>query len=431
MIQYFKIFDNHAGYTAYTASTEEFITPNVSICKAELEVHYTPVPDYSKNYFTTVAKTSGTISFSGSTTANTLSYSKDNGATWSSPMQKPSATTLTAGDKVLWKGECEPDSYFGIGMFTAASTSAQFDVEGNVMSLLFGDNFKGQTSLVGKNDAFSRLFHNNTKVISAENLSLPATTLASGCYQYMFYNCTNVTTAPELPATTLGESCYQNMFDSCTSLTSGPSVLPSTELAQYCYQGMFSGCTSLTTAPQLPATTLANQCYYQMFSNCTSLTTATALPATTLTQGCYQGMFSGCTSLTTAPELHATTLASSCYYEMFRGCTSLATASELPATTLAFYCYKEMFSGCTNLTTAPELPATTLVRECYEAMFQGCTSLNNITCLATDISETNCTSNWVYGVPSGGTFTKPASMTSWTSGVNGIPDGWTVQDASA
>lgn len=36
----------------------------------------------------------------------------------------------------------------------------------------------------------------------------------------MFYNCTSLTTAPELPATTLADSCYGDMFNGCTSLSS-------------------------------------------------------------------------------------------------------------------------------------------------------------------------------------------------------------------
>ena len=61
-------------------------------------------------------------------------------------------------------------------------------------------------------------------------------------------------------------------------------------------------------------------------------------------------------------------------------------------------------------------------------MFASCTSLTAITCLATDISATNCTTNWVNGVAASGTFTKAASMESWTRGNNGIPSNWTVQD---
>ena len=177
-----------------------------------------------------------------------------------------------------------------------------------------------------------------------------------------------------------------------------------------------------------PDTQLKKLCGRMLFSDCTSLTSAPELPATTLSDYCYSDMFRLCSSLTAAPELPATMLASSCYISMFYGCTSLKTAPALPATTLANRCYQGMFENCTNLTTAPELPATTLAEWCYSYMFSSCTSLNYIKCLATDISATNCTYNWVYGVPSNGTFVK-ASSAYWPTGNNGIPSGWTTQDA--
>jgi hypothetical protein len=74
----------------------------------------------------------------------------------------------------------------------------------------------------------------------------------------------------------------------------------------------------------------------------------------------------------------------------------------LPATTLAAGCYSGMFYGCEALTRAPELPATTLVDFCYESMFYNCSSLNNITCLATDITASDCTNNWLEGVAATG-----------------------------
>jgi hypothetical protein len=94
-----------------------------------------------------------------------------------------------------------------------------------------------------------------------------------------------------------------------------------------------------------------------------------------------------------------------------------------------------MFAGCYDLTTAPELPAATLAESCYSHMFYSCKSLSHITCLATDISATNCTYKWISsnsgkpGVSSTGTFIKHPDMTSWTTGASGIPSGWTVVDA--
>lgn len=202
-------------------------------------------------------------------------------------------------------------------------------------------------------------------------------------------------------------------------------LLPATTLTPYCYCDMFKRCTSLTSAPALPATTLADSCYSGMFLDCTYLTTTPVLPAITATRRCYQYMFYGCTSLTSASALHATTLAEECYLLMFGACTSLITAPILPATTLTQGCYAQMFNGCTSLTTAPILPATTLVEKCYRRMFYRCSNLNYIKCLATDVSASDCTTDWVNNVLSTGTFTKKAGA-SWPTGTSGIPEGWTV-----
>lgn len=125
-----------------------------------------------------------------------------------------------------------------------------------------------------------------------------------------------------------------------------------------------------------------------------------------------------------------------CFKEFFGSiyygpaCAGLVSAEHLilPATTLTEDCYREMFASCTGLTTAPELPAATLADCCYQSMFNGCSSLNYIKCLVPNISSTY-TYNWTYGVSSTGTFVKNANAT-WTTGTSGIPNNWTVQDAS-
>ena len=141
--------------------------------------------------------------------------------------------------------------------------------------------------------------------------------------------------------------------------------------------------------------------FYVLFYLNDKLTDASGLllPATELAESCYAGMFYNCSSLTAAP-------------------------ATLPATTLADNCYDSMFLGCTSLTTAPVLPATTLAELCYNTMFQWCTNLSAVTCLATDISATDCTKDWLDGVAASGTFTTPSS-TDWTTGISGIPEGWT------
>lgn len=125
-----------------------------------------------------------------------------------------------------------------------------------------------------------------------------------------------------------------------------------TENARFNY--LFNNCSVLTSAPELPATSLAYNCYHCMFLGCTNLKSAPKLPAPTLTTGCYFGMFSGCTNLKTAPELPAEALEYQCYDSMFSGCTNLKSA-ELSIEFLDRDCCSQMFKDCTNLSSVTML----------------------------------------------------------------------------
>ena len=189
---------------------------------------------------------------------------------------------------------------------------------------------------------------------------------------------------------------FVKLFNNCQALTSAPK-LPATDIASDCYNGMFYYCRYLKYAPELPATILKDQCYQNMFYACVSLTSAPKLPATKLAFNCYANMFSYCYWLKEAPELPATKLAGQCYQDMFTNC-SFSKAPKLPAEIMKTNCYAGMFAGCTNLTEAPELPAKQLESFCYSRMFQGCTKLSTVTMLAPSdkISEaSNCCYNWL------------------------------------
>lgn len=236
------------------------------------------------------------------TPKRTIYYSKDGGATWTSlnpSTGNASYIPVAPGDKVFVKGNSNNYSgcYF-TNHVTADTTYSHYNISGNILSLVYGDDFSGQTSTTS-NIYFGRLFRGNSSasggVVNANRLKLP-TNVSESCYKQMFEWCSELVSAPALPATTMAKSCYEYMFSGCTSLTAAPE-LPATDLADYCYRGMFIGCTSLTSAPVLPATTLASTCYSSMFEGCTSLTTAPTLPASVLVGSCYSGMFYGCSSL--------------------------------------------------------------------------------------------------------------------------------------
>lgn len=374
------------------------------------------------------AKTDGTIHIEEPTDGMKYKKNTDDKVTISTTAAID--ITVSAGDKVQFFGNgTSITSYSDDSHVTHIYDGiADCYIYGNIMSLVDESGFASATSVSA--NAFKGLFESNWELYNhpTKRLVLPATTLAEKCYYSMFASCKWLTVAPALPATTLADHCYKSMFSRCWNLTVAPA-LPAQTLAECCYYCMFQDCRGLTVAPALPATTLAGGCYTGMFKDCSRLTVAPALPATTLATTCYSSMFQGCSSLTVAPTLSATTLAEGCCLEMFKACTSLTTApATLPATTLAYSCYQRMFSGCSSLTNAPVLPAPTLTEACYCQMFFQCSSLSAVTCLATNISGNMTTYQWLYGVAANGTFTKTSGMTSWQTGVDGIPSGWTVKD---
>ena len=192
-------------------------------------------------------------------------------------------------------GTATDDSNYSTIIFTVPSVKVA--CTGDIRTLL---DYKTYKTVATDQAKFCDLFFNCNALTSAPQL--PATTLASKCYSYMFSGCTNLKSAPELPAKTLAYSCYSYMFNGCTSIESAPA-LPATTLAVYCYNSMFNECTNLKSAPELSAKELASDCYLGMFYKCTSLESAPKLPATTLKDKCYRLMFYGCSKLSTVTML--------------------------------------------------------------------------------------------------------------------------------
>ena len=164
---------------------------------------------YSTQYFTLEALENGTMEIAMPNSFSSFKYAHNDGD-W---IQSNNAISLNVNTNDTVKIACVTDSYN-----SPFNCTCKFNVHGNVMSLLYGDDFIGQTNLEGKNNCFDSLFMNNTNLLSAENLVLPATTLANYCYSHMFLGCTSLTTAPELPATTLADQCYNYMFNGCSKL---------------------------------------------------------------------------------------------------------------------------------------------------------------------------------------------------------------------
>lgn len=76
-MKYLKLFTSHSDYNTAKSSLDK---PNVSHCIEENEVHYNPWT-WADEYLTFVAKENGTFTFTPSS-SNVISYSTDNGSTW-------------------------------------------------------------------------------------------------------------------------------------------------------------------------------------------------------------------------------------------------------------------------------------------------------------------------------------------------------------
>lgn len=292
--------------------------------------------DYSQEYFTIESLESGnTITLTIGSSVKTsdvawIAWSKDktNWTTTNNVDNQTVTITVNAGiENVYFKGSgtkmAVAATLTNSNSCTIFSSTKTFSASGNIMSLLYGDNYMNQYSLTGTY-AFCMLFL-NSKIINACNLVLPATTISASCYRSMFRSCKSLVYGPELPSMNLQDSTYREMFYVCNSLIAAP---------------------------------------------------------------------------------------------------------ELPATNLGINCYLNMFRECTSLTKAPVLPAATLKISSYGNMFRLCTNLQEVTCLATDISATNCTQDWLYNVAATGTFYKNPNMSSFPSGASGIPSGWTTEAAN-
>ena len=179
-------------------------------------------PDFSTKPLTFNILSAGTINWTASDASitKTIEYKLNNGE-WTSIISNTgsSAPTITvnSGDKIQFRGNNEQYSIDYSKYNSFSGSTALFKAKGNIMSLIYGDDFKNKLT-ISSTYTFYGLFERCTGLISAKNLVLPATSLTNYCYGSMFLGCTSLTKAPELPATTLASYCYIDMFDGCKKL---------------------------------------------------------------------------------------------------------------------------------------------------------------------------------------------------------------------
>lgn len=286
LVQKQQVWDDTEGWI----DTDPLITAGTLIEKDSEECGFL---DFRKQYLTFIPldDTTFTCYVPSELTANTFEYSVDSGQTWTQWRVTTPTTTIRARQKMYIRGGGGHDSQV-CGIMGVVHSDGRFNVEGNIMSLLYPtpENFSGMTDFDMydiSNGVFQRMF-SGSRVVDAENLILPATNLTKStqfvsnggvrCYCSMFAECGELVKAPrELPALELTYQCYALMFANCTSLTSIPNELPATAITEGSYDRMFQGCTAITESPIIKLERFTSYSYDflscgEMFSGCTSLT---------------------------------------------------------------------------------------------------------------------------------------------------------------
>lgn len=247
-----------------------------------------PVPphDYSGDYLTLEVLTGGTF-----VSSYNWEYSVNDGE-WESPYTSPDwqlsgdyySRVFVAGDLIRMKATGIIGGRLMKNDYLQVPCGMVCNVYGNLLSLVYGDNFSGQTSL--GSSKFEQLFYVDDPayslyILNSGNLVIPATTSDTGnthTFDAMFANQSRLVYPPkELPLLQLTDYCYYGMFRNCTSMVRIPKILATqfTTGSGWSMAEMFAGCTSLTSATIYQRSVGFQYTMWNLFDRCSSLTEVT------------------------------------------------------------------------------------------------------------------------------------------------------------
>ena len=268
----------------------------------------------------------------------------------------------------------------------------------------------------------------NNLIIAPE---LPATTLVTGCYTYMFYNCKKINYIKAL-FNTAPSSTYMNNWVNgvattgtfvksktatwtdtfgVSSIPSGWNVVKDGFIDNYltitaledAVKVSFSNQVqispdAITWSSYAPDSTITLNAGQKAYYKSTLTPTTTGIGNFKINGMC--NLSGNCNSLLfgdNASSNNDLTGYDYAFYELFKGCTGIIEVSDnfLPATILSTACYDAMFIDCTNLTKTPKLYATIMKPYCYANMFVRCKSLVNPSVF--DISQSITPAAWCCG----------------------------------
>lgn len=187
-----------------------------------------PLSTYIRKYLTMQAIETGTISvniYSGCSSM-TISYSLDNGVTWidnaftTGKAKTYTTPTLSAGDRVLWKCISTDGSFSNsYGKVVKFSSTMSCKMYGNIMSLIYGDNFIGKNTVADGFQTFRQNFA-GLKVVDAKYLVIPVATMKQYVAIMMFDGNTTLASGPAFVSDDIQTDALQQAFRNNTHLAS-------------------------------------------------------------------------------------------------------------------------------------------------------------------------------------------------------------------
>lgn len=195
--------------------------------------------DYTKEYLT-FEPISSAVTYSHG--VQTFQYSFDDGTTWLTCTTSQSVT-VNVGQKMKLKGNfADRGSHDATNKFSAVGGT--WKAYGNLLSLLYGDNFANQTVLNKNGLMFA--FYGCQNLVNIDNLTIPIVSITTSKGLRGTFREIGVSSVPSdlLQATTIVSECYMGTFEGCVNLVKAP-ILPATNIPSYAYFALFNNCSSL------------------------------------------------------------------------------------------------------------------------------------------------------------------------------------------
>lgn len=236
----------NALFADINAVTDVDTLPDAEANKGKLvryegKVYYVKPEEFKAVKFTALEDGSS-VGLAKLATNQTLESSLD-GKNWST-FDTTTTISLNSGESVFVRGILSADNTSSD--YTNFAMSGKIAASGNINTLWDYTAEDLGTGFQLKNYCGWALFNNCLSLVRVDELYLPSMHLAGHCYGSMFSNVgfDADTKIEMLPATTLATGCYQYMFLTNNRSAKMPRIapiLPAPTLVEQCYMAMFSG----------------------------------------------------------------------------------------------------------------------------------------------------------------------------------------------